>query len=209
MPAPILVSHKAVPLGQRHAIHNWEVDTAAGLDLIVPTTEDKFKLALNLEDNTLHLLIGTAPVAWLAIGSGGGGGGATASGGVYSVATITERNALELTSTSVVRVADSTGDETGSTGGAATYVYDFGATLFYKVAEQGPQGLQGETGATGPQGEQGIQGIQGPQGLQGEQGLTGPEGPQGPQGIQGDPGIVVSATAPTNPALNDLWLDIT
>lgn len=47
--------------------------------------------------------------------------------------------------------------------------------------------------------------------ITGATGPTGPEGPQGPQGIQGatgDPGITVSATAPSSPTLNDLWLDI-
>jgi hypothetical protein len=30
----------------------------------------------------------------------------------------------------------------------------------------------------------------------------------GPQGPQGDPGIIVSATEPPNPTLNQLWLRI-
>lgn len=215
--AAILVSHKTVPLGQRHAIHNWEVANEAGLALLTLTADDQYKLALNRETNTLHLLVSVLPVEWLAIGAGGSGTTGdgtttTATGGVYSVSNITERNALELPSTSVVRVADSTGDETGSTGGAATYVYDFVATVFYKVAEQGPQGLQGATGDTGPQGEVGPQGLQGIQGLtgdQGPQGIQGEVGPTGPQGPQGDPGIIVSTTAPASPSLNQLWLDIT
>lgn len=41
--------------------------------------------------------------------------------------------------------------------------------------------------------------------------LPGPQGPAGPQGNagpQGAPGITVSATAPANPAINDLWLQL-
>lgn len=60
-------------------------------------------------------------------------------------------------------------------------------------------GIRGEPGPAGPPG---AQGEPGPQGIQGDQ------GPQGEQGPQGDPGIVVSATAPSNPSVNDLWLDI-
>jgi hypothetical protein len=33
-------------------------------------------------------------------------------------------------------------------------------------------------------------------------------GPVGPAGPQGDPGITVSSTAPSNPQVNDLWLEI-
>lgn len=32
--------------------------------------------------------------------------------------------------------------------------------------------------------------------------------PQGPQGVKGDAGITVSATAPANPSVDDLWLDV-
>ena len=30
----------------------------------------------------------------------------------------------------------------------------------------------------------------------------------GPRGAKGDPGIIVSAIPPENPAVNDLWIDI-
>lgn len=33
-------------------------------------------------------------------------------------------------------------------------------------------------------------------------------GAQGPTGPQGDPGITVSSTPPSNPQVNDLWLEI-
>lgn len=32
--------------------------------------------------------------------------------------------------------------------------------------------------------------------------------PQGPQGVKGDAGITVSATAPADPSVDDLWLDV-
>lgn len=60
-------------------------------------------------------------------------------------------------------------------------------------------GIRGEPGPAGPPGSQGEPG---PQGVQGDQ------GPQGDVGPQGEPGIVVSTTAPSNPSVNDLWLDI-
>jgi hypothetical protein len=67
---------------------------------------------------------------------------------------------------------------------------------------QGPQGIQGEPGPQGPQGIQGIPGVEGPEG---------PEGPQGPPGQDGmdytGPNITVSSTAPTTPAVGDVWID--
>lgn len=75
----------------------------------------------------------------------------------------------------------------------------------------GQTGATGPVGPMGPQGIQGLQGEAGPQGPAGPTGSTGPTGPTGatgPQGPTGNPGITVSATAPSSPALNELWLDI-
>jgi hypothetical protein len=93
----------------------------------------------------------------------------------------------------------------------------------------GPAGAAGSTGATGATGSQGIQGVagevgpQGPQGLTGNTGATGAEGPQGIQGLTGPQGpagtngtngtngvqnVFVSATAPTSPQLNWIWIVI-
>jgi hypothetical protein len=214
--AAILVSHKTVPLGQTHIVHNWEVADAAALDVLTVENTDLYKLALTLDDKGLHMLTVVVPPTWLPIGSGGGGGGGT--GGVYAVADITARDALTLTSTSVVQVLDSTGDEQSSTGGQGTYVWDQALSVFYKAAAQGAQGTQGTQGIQGVPGDPGLQGdpgiqgdtgLQGDQGTQGIQGIQGPQGGQGIQGIQGVAGIVVSTTAPASPALNALWLDIT
>lgn len=53
--------------------------------------------------------------------------------------------------------------------------------------------FEAELGPVGPEGPQGPQGVQGPQGI---------------QGPQGNPGITVSTTPPSNPAINDLWLQL-
>lgn len=59
--------------------------------------------------------------------------------------------------------------------------------------------IKGETGATGPKGDKGDTGAQGEQGEKGDKGDTGATGPKG------DTGIIVSATAPTSPAVGQLW----
>ena len=60
-------------------------------------------------------------------------------------------------------------------------------------------------GVPGPQGPIGPQGIPGPQGVKGDTGDT------GPQGIPGTsytgPAITVSNTAPSSPAVGDVWID--
>jgi hypothetical protein len=72
----------------------------------------------------------------------------------------------------------------------------------------GPQGPQGATGAQGPQGATGAQGPQGATGAQGPQGATGAQGPQGVPGTSyTGPTITVSNTAPSSPAINDIWID--
>ena len=54
----------------------------------------------------------------------------------------------------------------------------------------GVYGNTGATGATGPRGPQGA---------------TGPTGPQGATGPKGDSGIIISSTAPSKPAVGQLW----
>lgn len=78
---------------------------------------------------------------------------------------------------------------------------------------QGAQGDQGEVGPAGPQGEVGPAGPQGDAGPAGPQGEVGPQGPAGSAGADGADGAdgfqpVVSATAPSNPSVNDFWVDI-
>lgn len=69
----------------------------------------------------------------------------------------------------------------------------------------GPQGIQG------PKGDTGDTGPMGPQGVKGDTGNTGATGPQGPAGTNGTsytgPTITVSDTAPTSPAVGDVWID--
>ena len=94
----------------------------------------------------------------------------------------------------------------------AQYFFREGAAGNWSPAVE-VKGDVGATGATGPQGPQGPTGATGAQGPQGDVGATGPQGPTGATGPQGPAGadgagIIVSATAPNSPALNDLWLDI-
>lgn len=67
-----------------------------------------------------------------------------------------------------------------------------------------------KTGDTGVSAEFGAgpEGPVGPKGDKGDQGIQGNAGPEGPQGPTGNAGIVVSSTAPSNPSVDDLWLDI-
>jgi len=74
--------------------------------------------------------------------------------------------------------------------------------------EKGDPGATGPTGATGPKGDKGDRGDTGPQGIQGTQGPKGDTGAQGPAGPIAGAKVTVSATAPTNPAVGDVWLDI-
>lgn len=64
---------------------------------------------------------------------------------------------------------------------------------------QGPQGPAGPTGATGPQG---------PTGPTGPAGATGATGSQGAPGADySGPKITVATTAPSSPAVGDVWID--
>lgn len=67
------------------------------------------------------------------------------------------------------------------------------------------KGAQGATGATGPQGPQGVKGDTGATGPRGPQGVKGNTGATGPQGPAGKDAIIISETAPTSPAINQLW----
>lgn len=78
----------------------------------------------------------------------------------------------------------------------------------------GPTGLQGAVGATGPQGDTGATGATGigatgatgPVGATGATGITGPAGPPG-SGAGYAVTQTSSSTAPTNPAVGDIWFN--
>ncbi len=75
--------HKNVPLGQMHAPYNWEfANTAARYAVTGTTSADLGKFARQTSDDTLWMLTGYSPVAWVAVGGAGGGS---------SVATSTQR----------------------------------------------------------------------------------------------------------------------
>lgn len=88
----------------------------------------------------------------------------------------------------------------------------------YQVAvDNGFVGTEAEwlaslVGPQGPQGIQGIQGVKGDTGDQGPQGPKGDTGATGPAGADGadytGPTITVSSTAPSSPAVGDIWIDI-
>lgn len=71
--------------------------------------------------------------------------------------------------------------------------------------------IDGVPGPQGPVGPQGPQGVAGSQGIQGIQGVKGDTGDIGPQGIPGTnytgPTITVASTAPSSPAVGDVWID--
>jgi hypothetical protein len=76
----------------------------------------------------------------------------------------------------------------------------------------GPAGVTGPTGPTGPQGTEGTAGglgATGPIGPTGSAGLTGATGPTGPNPLTTGGKISVSNTAPSSPAVNDVWVDTT
>ncbi len=82
----------------------------------------------------------------------------------------------------------------------------------------GPTGPAGVTGPTGPTGSQGTAGTAGglgatgptgPTGPTGSTGLTGATGPTGPNPLTTGGKISVSNSAPSSPAVNDVWIDTT
>ena len=73
---------------------------------------------------------------------------------------------------------------------------------------KGDKGDPGATGTTGAKGDRGDAGPQGIQGIQGPKGDTGTQGVQGPAGPVAGAKVTASTTAPANPAVGDVWLDI-
>lgn len=65
----------------------------------------------------------------------------------------------------------------------------------------------GATGPTGPTGPTGATGAIGPTGATGPTGPTGPTGAIGPTGPTGPDRLSVSDSAPSSPALGDLWFN--
>lgn len=108
-------AHKFAPLGQRHALHNWEVADEAGLADIVPTKCDVYKLALALDTNTFYVLTLLEPPTWAPINSGPE---------VFRVVeTIAERDLIVEEEPVLCLVKDATADSTVDAG-AALYVWE-------------------------------------------------------------------------------------
>lgn len=70
------------------------------------------------------------------------------------------------------------------------------------------KGDKGDTGDIGPQGIQGNVGAGGAPGAKGDKGDTGDTGPAGADGVDyTGPSISVSSSAPSSPAVGDVWID--
>lgn len=62
--------HDVIPLGERHAIHNWEyADATARLAATGFIASDVGKLARQTDENSLWLLIDDSPVTWSFVGT--------------------------------------------------------------------------------------------------------------------------------------------
>lgn len=89
--------------------------------------------------------------------------------------------------------------DTGNTGAAGA------------AGSTGPKGDTGNTGAAGSAGAKGDTGDVGPTGPKGDTGNTGSAGATGPAGADGadytGPAITVADTAPSSPAVGDVWID--
>lgn len=71
--------HGVIPIGERHAPHNWEyADAAERTAASGFVSADLNKLALQLDDGTYWRLSAISPVTWGAVGGSSSGGGGTA-----------------------------------------------------------------------------------------------------------------------------------
>lgn len=159
------MEHDVIPLGERHAHHNWEyADTAAREAAGGFISADINKVALQLDTGAYWRLTGVSPATWVEIAAKGDTGDAGPQGpqGIQGVK-----------------------GDTGDTGpqGPQGIQGDTGPQ-----GPQGIQGIKGDTGDTGPQGPQGVQGVKG------DTGDTGPQGPQGIQGENEMCGFPVDAS---------------
>jgi len=76
-----MTNHALAALGQRHAVHDWEVADSAALAALVPTSDDIGKIAWQQDDDSFHFLSDDSPVTWVGLGTGGGGGSASGDAG--------------------------------------------------------------------------------------------------------------------------------
>jgi hypothetical protein len=90
-------------------------------------------------------------------------------------------------------------------------VFDNHNRVAQMIAAAVIEGVPGPPGPTGPTGPTGPSGSTGPKGDTGATGATGSIGPTGPAGANGTsytgPKITVATTAPSTPAVGDVWID--
>lgn len=65
-------NHAFAALGQRHAIHDWEVADAAALAALTPTADDVGKIAWQQDDDSFWFLTDEAGPTWEQLNGGGG-----------------------------------------------------------------------------------------------------------------------------------------
>lgn len=100
--------HALSTLGNRHAIHNWEVADATARDALVVTTTDVGKIAWKQDDNTFWFLADDSPMTWEELS--GGGGGAVSSVNGQTGAVVLDADDIDDTAT-VNKFADATSVE--------------------------------------------------------------------------------------------------
>lgn len=62
--------HHSLPLAAgRHTIHNWEYADATARLAAVLTSDDLFKIALQIDDNSLWMLVDESPLTWASLGA--------------------------------------------------------------------------------------------------------------------------------------------
>ncbi len=73
------IEHVDAPLGEIHTPHNWEYADATAREAATITDSDLInRMALQLDDYSLWVLVGVSPAAWTQTTAAGGGGGGSA-----------------------------------------------------------------------------------------------------------------------------------
>ncbi len=181
--------------GIHTAIAYTYADAAARLAAGGFVADDVGKFARQLNDNSVWMLVGIGPTAWVA------GTGVTGSTGPMG-----DEGPVGEDGPPGPQGVQGVPGVTGSPGAQGAP----GAALFFLAADgedgsetPGPQGVTGATGSTGAQGATGAQGVPGLEGEAGLEGEVGPPGLQGAIGATGAPG----AQGPVGAALFFLAAD--
>lgn len=100
------------PLGKRSSIIYWQPANAAARSGLTVTVADVGKVAHQLDDNTIWVLVDDSPMTWIEISGGGGGGGGDAEDIIFApagtIAATDVQGAIEEVSGDVTALASST-----------------------------------------------------------------------------------------------------